>query len=1400
MKKQTQKAQLSSTFSSRVFLKPIKNASGQNTNFPDLLHTQKFWFDKFEKFYLNKLFEDISPIEDIAWERLVLSISDLQITRNFTDNSDELTEAELDRYVENCKRKELTFGGVVNCAVELKDRTTNEVVYKWRANIWTMPLMTKAGTYVISGVENVIINQIIRSYGIFYELKDYEHSFKILPQNGSWFTVVVEKKWEITMRVNKSRKFPITALFRVFWYETDESIRELFDGISEDEDFNFIDYTLKKDTTSDKQDAAMFIYNKLRPGEIVDEQNAINHIIDIFWPERVDLWSIARRKINTKLSLNNKKNINHIDHEDLIEAIKYLCHFANNKKWYFPDDPDHLSNKRIKTMWELLYGYLTPVMRKFQKSTRGKLSILPLEQKVSLVEEKINKKEDDDIVIGGIEEDDTDTDSNEEESVVEEIEISIPSEDKYEKILWSILMEDVINPNKEYIFFETVKYKNKTYKKWSKISFSDLNDLIVKNKLDRSEIPAKEDANNKESILIKKNTKVTNSHINLLKKHNIEYVIVRPQLKLVDIVNFKIIDTAIKSFFSTSELSQYAQNMNPISEIEHKRRLTAWWPWWLRKQTAKFEVRDVHLSHYGRICPIQTPEGQPIWLVIHQALYSKINDDGFIETPAVKVTREFRSDRSFLINKILEEDDLTDSKGKLILQEGEHITEKNVDAVLKAFKDKKLDSIKLRPYVVQWEDGIEWISPEYDHRYTVGDNTVQIDEYGNILQKRVPARWFDQYGPKIDYYHVNEITHVDLTPSQLLSADGATLPFVDHDDADRALMAAAQQKQAVSLIKPKAPIVATGIEWEVVKNTTSIVLAEWDGEVIYVGGKKNEQNQIYNNMDYIIKIRYNNYLNKKNYIKEYNLTKFSMSNQKSLVHLRPKVSLWQNISMWDILAEGQSVVDGELSLGTNLKVAFMPWEWYNFEDAMIISDRLVKNDDLTSVFIEKFEIEVSDTKLWPEQTTADIPGVSMSKLKNLDENGIVRIWSIVKWNDILVGKISPKNEGELSAEEKLIQAVFGEKSKNVKDASLYLPSGIEWKVLDVVVLDSKKWDNLMAWVKNKIIVFVATSRKIEVGDKLAGRHGNKGIISVILPEEDMPYTADGDPIDIILNPVWVVSRMNIWQIYENHLWLIWKITWHNFAVPLFSEFDAAELSRYFAWRLDEKDISNLITAWFDEVEIKNFASKLSNAQLPSDGKFDIYDGRTGEKYDNKVAIWYMYLLKLEHMVEDKIHARSIWPYSLITQQPLSGKARDGGQRFGEMEVWALEAYGAVNILQEMLTIKSDDINGRNKTYDAIIRGKKIQNFGTPESYYLLSNIFRWLCQNIVPLTKDEIENIHQERRELLHKISLKWLEWVEESVADEINEGKKSPTATLVKKGGDDTDDVVSDISNDFDE
>jgi DNA-directed RNA polymerase subunit beta len=605
-----------------------------------------------------------------------------------------------------------------------------------------------------------------------------------------------------------------------------------------------------------------------------------------------------------------------------------------------------------------------------------------------------------------------------------------------------------------------------------------------------------------------------------------------------------------------------------------------------------------------------------------------------------------------------------------------------------------------------WEYVIDYISPEQDEKVIIADVTIPIDEYGNILQKRVPGRHYMD----MEIFHVNDITHVDVNPSQIFSANTSLIPFVDHDDAVRAAMGTNMQRQAVPLIKPEAPLVWTGLEWDVAEMTYAVIKAEDEWEVIYVDWKR-------------VKVRYKNL-----WTKEYELITFRRSNQKTVIHQKPKVSLWQKVKKWDILAEWPSVVDGEISLWKNLRVAFMPWEWYNYEDAIVISERLVKDDELTSLHIEEYEVEVADTKLWPEETTNDIPWVSLSKLKNLDENWIVRVWTYVRGGDILVWKITPKSEGDLTPEEKLIQAIFGDKSKAYKDTSLYLPSGVEGKVIEVVELDAKKGDNLPAWIRKKIKVYVASTRKIEVWDKLAGRHWNKGIIAVVVPEEDMPFTKDWQPVDIILNPLGVISRMNIWQTLETQLWLVAKALGTKFAVPLFSNFGTEDLKEL------------LVKLW-----------------LPEDGKVELYDGRTGEKYSNRVTVWYMHILKLIHMVEDKIHARSVWPYSLITQQPLWGKAREWGQRFWEMEVWALEAYSAVYTLQEMLTIKSDDVIWRNKAYEAIIKGKKIKVWWLPESFNYLMFILKWLAQNIIPLKEDEIERLHKERVEKIVKLWLRWI-------------------------------------------
>lgn len=1121
--------------------------------YPDLLDLQKKWYQDFINTYIHKLFEDINPIYDLAWDKMYVTITDVKISEPQND-------------IEECKKKELTYGWVISWKVKLVENTwegwkkaSEKVLFQKRANIGTLPIMTPYASYIINWVERVIISQMIRSYWIFFNQKDFGYGFKIIPERWPWIETKVEKSGVIVVRVNKSRKFPITTLLRVFGVETDESIRELFVDCLDEEDTDFIDITLKKDPTTDALSAAEYIYNKLRPGELIDNYSALDYIKNQFLNfDRISIWRIARRKINAKLGLSKPLDApesNLFDGDDLVASIKYLLNLSNHKKWYYIDDSDHLSNKRVRTMWEILYAHLWPVMRKFTKSVKWKLSVLNLE-----------------------------------------------------------------------------------------------------------------------------NTP-----------------------KITDIVNFKIIDNSIKSFFATSQLSQFLDQINPLSELEHKRRITALWPGWLKRETAKFEVRDVHPSHYGRICPIETPEWQNIWLVTYQSLYSHINEEWFLETPAFKVAKEVEAKKELLVNRVADRDIVElDAKWKetkkVIVKEDNLIDEKAAATIEKMYGKTKA-TVKVKPFVTT---EVEYISPELDEKYFIADATVSVDEYGNITAKRVAARHFNE----MITLHVKDITHVDVNPSQIFSPNTSLIPFLDHNDAVRASMGTNQHRQGLPLLQNDAPLVGTWLE-SMIKHTHATVLAEADGEVIYVDGKR-------------IKVKY------KSWIKEYELTVYKRSNAKSCIHQKARVSLWQKVSKWDVLAEWPCAENGELAMWKNLKVAFMPWKGYNYEDAIVLSQRLVKNDALTSIHIEEKEIEVSDTKLWPEETTNDIPWVSMSKLKNLDEDGIIRIWSIVKWWDILVWKITPKSEGELTPEEKLIQAIFGDKSKNVKDTSLYMPSGSEWKVVEVVVLDAKKWDNLMAWVRKKVKVYVATTRKIEVWDKLAGKHWNKGIVSIVVPEEDMPYSKEWDPIDVVLNPLWVISRMNLGQLFEVQMWYIAKKYGIKFWAGSFSGFG-----------------------------LDDFKKLVSELGIEDEIHVQLYDGQTWDPFESKATVWYMHLLKLVHMVEDKIHARSVWPYSLITQQPLGWKSRQWWQRFWEMEVWALEAYSAVYTLQEMLTVKSDDVIWRNKMYESIIKWQKPNIGWLPESFNLVTYLFKWLAQNVRPVSQEELDELAQNR---IEKIKELWLQ------------------------------------------
>ncbi len=1125
----------------RIYLKHSKKFA----SFPELLWMQEKGFTEFIDYYMHKLFSEINPIRDIAGEKHTLEIEEVQVSEALDS-------------IEICKKKEMTYGGIISGKIKLTDTESGKILFSKRANIGILPLMTHWWSYIINGVERVVISQLVRSYGIFFSFdkREFTYSFKLIPERGPRLQVIIEKSGNVVARINKSRKFSVVALLRALGYETDESIRQAFSDTFdlEEWDFNYIEYTLKKDTSNDAQSAAVQIYGKMRPGEIIDPDSALDYIKNQFLSlDRIFIGNVARRKINAKLNMDKPldKDYSHIfDSDDLIEGLKYMFNIANEKKWYYLDDIDHLSNRRIRSMGEILYSTLQPVMRRFTKSVKGKLSILNTEE----------------------------------------------------------------------------------------------------------------------------------------------------QIKLTDLVNFKMIDNAIKSFFATSQLSQFLDQINPLAEIEHKRRLTSLGPGWLKRETAKFEVRDVHPSHYGRICPIETPEGQNIWLVVYQSIFSQVNREWFLETPAIEVAKTVDAFDSKLANRIAEGDILHPKTKKILAKDNAYIGKDGAKAIQAIYK--KWDKISVRPYLTR---KIEYISPERDEKYVIADISTQIDDDMNITQKRVAARHFVD----MEMSYVNNITHMDVNSSQIFSPNTSLIPFVDHDEAVRAGMATNMQRQAVPLLYNEAPQVGTGLEHDIASMTYALIRAEEDGEVIYADGKR-------------IKVKY------KKGTREYPLITFKRSNQKSIINQRTRVSIGDKVKAGQLLAEWPSVDGGEIALWKNLRVAFMPWEWYNYEDSITLSQRLVKDDTLTSIHIEEHEIEVAETKLGPEETTNDIPGANLNKLKNLDEEGIIRIGATVKWWDILVGKITPKSEGELSPEEKLIQAIFGDKSKSLKDTSLYLPSGSEGKVIDVLILDAKKGDNLMAGIKKKIKVYVAMTRKIEVGDKLAGRHGNKGIIARIVPEEDMPFAEDGRAIDVLLNPLGVPSRMNYWQAFEVQLGLIAKTLGAKFAVPLFS--------------------------WFEVNDLKDLLIK---CELPEDGKMTLYDGRNGEAFANRVTVGYMHMLKLSHMVEDKIHARAVGPYSLITQQPLGGKARDGGQRFWEMEVWALEWYSAVYTLQEMLTIKSDDVQGRNRTYDAIIKGNKLKISGIPESFNLVTYLFKWLCQNIQPLNEDEIEVIHKNRIEKITKLGLK---------------------------------------------
>lgn len=1011
---------------------------------PDLIQTQIDSYEQFLKEGLKEVFNEISPIEDFS-ENLVLEFIDYYLGEpNYEANE--------------CRERDASYSAPLQVKVRLINRETGEVKEQ-EVFMGDFPLMTEKGTFIINGAERVVVNQLIRSSGVYFNeerTKDGRRiiTANIIPNRGAWIEFEYDKKRIISVRVDRTRKMPSTVLLRALGYGTDIELLELFN------EHEVIQDTIERDNTDSTDEALIELYKRLRPGEPPTVESARNLINSLFFdPKRYDMADVGRYKLNKKLGLDVDPDKHCLDERDIVETVRYMLKIIDNHPDADIDDIDHLGNRRLKTVGELLQNQFRIGLSRMERVVRERMTIQDI---------------------------------------------------------------DVITPQA--------------------------------------------------------------------------------------LINTRPVVAAIQEFFGSSQLSQFMDQTNPLSELAHKRRLSALGPGGLSRDRAGFEVRDVHQSHYGRICPIETPEGPNIGLIGQMSTFARINYFGFLESPYRKVV---------------------DGKPT---------------------------------------DEIDFLSADEEDKYIIAQANEPLDENGYFANEYLIAK----YRGKILEVAADRVHYMDVSPKQLVGVSASLIPFLENDDANRALMGANMQRQAVPLLITNAPIVGTGMEHKVAKDSGAVVLARNSGTVVSV-----------NAAQIIIKTDDGK-------TDTYKLLKFKRSNQGSCINQRPIVNKGDRVEKGDVIADGPSTDHGDLALGRNTLIAFMPWEGYNYEDAILISERLVKEDAFTSIHIEEHEAEARDTKLGPEEITRDIPNVGESALRNLDERGIVRIGAEVKEGDILVGKVTPKGETELSAEERLLRAIFGEKAREVRDTSLKVPHGEQGIVVDVKVFSREQGDELKPGVNQMVRVYIATKRKISVGDKMAGRHGNKGVISRILPEEDMPFLPNGEPVEIVLNPLGVPSRMNIGQVLEVHLGMAAKALGLYVETPVFNG-------------ANEKDVEDM----------------LEKAGLSRDGKTILYDGRTGEPFDKEVTVGYMYMLKLHHLVDDKIHARSTGPYSLVTQQPLGGKAQFGGQRFGEMEVWALEAYGAAYSLQEMLTVKSDDVVGRVKTYEAIVKGENIPEPGIPESFKVL---------------------------------------------------------------------------------
>ncbi len=1187
---------------------------------PNLIKIQLDSFQRFHENGLKQLLQEVSPIKDITGNRLELSFVAYEFREPRRDHSEQ-----------ECRERDLTYSVPLYIRVRLLVKETGEIKEQ-DLFFGDIPLMTTKGTFITSGAERVVVSQLLRSPGVYFTVEEDAATgrklcyTKLIPTRGAWLEFETSNRDVISAKIDGKRKIPCTSLLRAIGYGRDDQILELFAKDDTDTDHQYITTTMQREPlVKDESEALLDIYKKLRPGELPNLENARKLIMGLFFDRaRYDLGTVGRYKLDKRLNLTTSLKERALTQEDIIEMIRHIININNGKE--SPDDIDHLGNRRVRTVGELI-------------QIQFRVGLLRLEQ---VVRERM-----------------------------------------------SIMGTEAITPSA--------------------------------------------------------------------------------------LVNIRPIVATVREFFGGSELSQFMDQTNPLAELTHKRRLSAMGPGGLSRERAGFDVRDVHYSHYGRICPIETPEGPNIGLIGSLATYSLINEYGFIETPYRKVKLEVSNSDPLVGRKVTET--VTDDKGKTVIAAGH---------VVSAEQAKKLArlsprTIKVIPYV---SNDIEYFSADEEDVCFIAQASARLDGKGQFMDEKIEGRLGDRYLLETP----DHIQLMDVSPKQIVSVATALIPFLEHNDANRALMGANMQRQAVPLLRPEAPNVGTGMEMEAARYSGQVIYARNAGTVARLSGLIDERG----NTRYKIGVTRDDGTG----ADTYDLMKFVRTNQGTCINQRPLVKKGEHVEQGQVLADSSATDHGELALGQNVTVAFMSWEGYNFEDAIIISNRLVEEDKFTSIHIAKHEVEARDTKLGPEEITRDIPNVGEESLRELDDSGIIRIGAEVGPDDTLVGKITPKGETELSAEEKLLRAIFGEKAREVKDTSLRVPHGDWGKVINVKVYNRKEskdsGDDLPAGVNQWVQVWIAQKRRVSVGDKLAGRHGNKGVIALIAPKEDMPFLPDGTPVDIILDPIGVPSRMNIGQVLETHLGWAAQALGFRAWTPVFdgakdiniedalcqawilensahgpndsSKTPAIRIEHARTWLNEqgydgEKVFSDqhqgearqvCLKLWLkqqgvdasamDEPQVNEAVSKLyqeRRASPPTSGKVVLRDGRTGEPFNQPVTVGSIYMLKLIHLVEDKVHARSTGPYSLITQQPLGGKAQFGGQRFGEMEVWALEAYGAANNLQEMLTIKSDDVTGRAKAYEAIIKGDDILQPGVPESFKVLVKELQSLGLALEVMTDEE---------------------------------------------------------------